>query len=100
MDIELLKNGRSIASYATRLATSELPFWQLVFNNISLHFLVSDDFSNLDKRKSLEEAVKAFNDGWPGLEITKIFKLEDIAEAHKFVSNRKSSKRVLLSLKE
>jgi NADPH2:quinone reductase len=100
MNLELLNNNGSIASYATRLATPELPFWELVFNNISLYFLGSDDFSNQDKRKSLQEAVKALNDGWPGLEIAKVFKLEDIAEAHEFVAKRKSSKRVLLSLKE
>lgn len=98
-DLGLLKNNGSIASYATRGATPEIPFWQLVFNNISLYFLGSDDFTNEDKRKALVEAVKALNEGWSGLEIAKIFKLEDIVEAHAFVANRKSSLRVLISIK-
>jgi NADPH2:quinone reductase len=100
MDLDLLKNNGSIATYASSFGAPQLPFWHLIFNNISLHFLGSDDFSMEDKRASMEQAVKALDAGWAGLEIAQLFKLEDIKQAHAFVANRKSSKRVLLSLKE
>src|ERR1700751_3002660 len=43
-DAELLKQGGSIASYATDNATPKSPFWQMVFKNIRVFFLGSDDF--------------------------------------------------------
>ena len=99
MDLSLLKNRGSIATYASSFGAPQLPFWQLIFNNISLHFLGSDDFSMEDKRASMEQAVQALDAGWEGLEIAEIMKLEDIKQAHAFVASRKSSKRVVLSLK-
>ena len=46
-DVELLKFGGSIASYATDNAAPHIPFWQMVFKNIRVFFLGSDDFPNL-----------------------------------------------------
>lgn len=43
-DVELLKNDGSIATYATDNATPKIPFWQMVFKNIRMYFLGSDDF--------------------------------------------------------
>ena len=43
-DVELLKMGGSIATYATDSATPKIPFWQMVFKNIGIYFLGSDDF--------------------------------------------------------
>ena len=37
-DVELLKMGGSVASYATNAATPAIPFWQMVFKNIQLFF--------------------------------------------------------------
>jgi NADPH2:quinone reductase len=44
-EIELLKMGGSIATYATDSPTPKIPFWQMVFKNIRVFFLGSDDFS-------------------------------------------------------
>jgi NADPH2:quinone reductase len=43
-NIELLKQGGSIASYATDNAAPKIPFWQMVFKNIRAFFLGSNDF--------------------------------------------------------
>jgi NADPH:quinone reductase len=43
-DMELLKTGGSIATYATDSPTPKIPFWQMVFKNIRIFFLGSDDF--------------------------------------------------------
>jgi NADPH:quinone reductase-like Zn-dependent oxidoreductase len=43
-DIELLKADGSVATYATNEATPKVPVWLLVFKNIRLYFLGSDDF--------------------------------------------------------
>jgi NADPH2:quinone reductase len=42
-DVELLKMGGSIAAYATNAAAPTISFWQMVFKNIRLFFLGSDD---------------------------------------------------------
>jgi len=43
-DIEMLKMGGSIGAYATDNATPKIPFWLMVFKNIRVFFLGSDDF--------------------------------------------------------
>jgi NADPH:quinone reductase len=43
-DVDMLKMGGSIATYATNVATPTIPFWLMVFKNIRLFFLGSDDF--------------------------------------------------------
>lgn len=44
-DCEVLSPGRSIATYASGAAEPGMPFWPLVFKNIAVHFLGSDDFA-------------------------------------------------------
>src|SRR5580658_505215 len=43
-DVEMLKMGGSIGAYATDHATPKIPFWLMVFKNIRVFFLGSDDF--------------------------------------------------------
>ena len=43
-DIGMLKMGGSIGAYATDNATPQIPFWPMVFKNIRVFFLGSDDF--------------------------------------------------------
>jgi NADPH2:quinone reductase len=47
--------GGSIASYATDNATPEIPFWQMVFKNIRLFFLGSDDFPKEAKMQAARD---------------------------------------------
>ena len=43
-DVEMLKMGGSIGAYATDNANPKIPFWLMVFKNIRLFLLGSDDF--------------------------------------------------------
>src|SRR5271170_2843968 len=54
-DVELLKLGGSIASYATDNAAPKIPFWQMVFKNIRLFFLGSDDFPKESKLRAAQD---------------------------------------------
>ncbi|MGB5236146.1 MAG: NADPH:quinone reductase, partial [Flavobacteriaceae bacterium] len=49
-DLAILKQGGSIATYASNQSPASIPFWPLVFSNISIHFLGSDDFSDTSKQ--------------------------------------------------
>jgi NADPH:quinone reductase-like Zn-dependent oxidoreductase len=45
-DVEMLRMGGSIGAYASDNATPKIPFWLMVFKNIRLFCLGSDDFPN------------------------------------------------------
>lgn len=98
LDTELLIVGGSIAAYATGGATPSIPFWPLVFKNVHVHFLGSDDFPVSAK----DEAAAAMNEllasGWPGSTIDSGFPLARTAEAHEWVESGRGSGRVIVQL--
>ena len=98
VDIELLKLGGSIASYATDNATPKIPFWQMVFKNLRLFFLGSDDFPKEAKRQAVRDLNAALEAGWSGFEIGERIPLAEIARAHELVEHPARPGRVLLVL--
>ena len=98
VDIELLKLGGSIASYATDNATPKIPFWQMVFKNLRLFFLGSDDFPKEAKRQAARDLNAALEAGWSGFEIGERIPLAEIARAHELVEHPARPGRVLLAL--
>jgi NADPH2:quinone reductase len=97
-DEQLLKLGGSIAIYATGDPAPAIPFWPLVFKNIRLFFLGSDDFPPAAKVAAARELNEALDGGWPGFEVEARFPLKSIAEAHAAVEGRKVVGRVILSI--
>jgi NADPH2:quinone reductase len=97
-DIELLALGGSIATYATNTAEPEIPFWQLVFKNIRLFFLGSDDFPSDMKIKAARDINAAFEAGWTGFEIAAQIPLVEIARAHELVEHPTQRGRVVVTL--
>jgi NADPH2:quinone reductase len=98
VDIELLKLGGSIASYATDNATPKIPFWQMVFKNLRVFFLGSDDFPKEAKRQAVRDLNAALEAGWSGFEIGERIPLAEIARAHELVEHPTRPGRVLLAL--
>jgi NADPH:quinone reductase len=98
VDEPLLRLDGSIAAYATGDPTPAIPFWLLLFKNIRLFFLGSDDFSVEAKLAAARALNDALESGWPGFEIGARFPLESIAEAHEAVEEGKVSGRVVLSV--
>ncbi len=97
-DIELLAVGGSIATYATNTAEPEIPFWHLVFKNIRVFFLGSDDFPAEAKMQAALDLNAAFESGWTGFEIAERVPLEEIARAHELMERPKRRGRVVLTL--
>jgi NADPH2:quinone reductase len=97
-DVELLKLGGSIASYATDNAAPKIPVWQMVFKNVRLFFLGSDDFPKEAKLQAARDLNDALEAGWPGFEIGERIPLADIARAHEFVEHPVRSGRVVVVL--
>jgi NADPH:quinone reductase len=97
-DVELLKMGGSIASYATDNATPEIPFWEMVFKNIRVFFLGSDDFPKEAKMQAAKDLNAALEAGWSGFEIGERIPLAEIARAHELVQHPARPGRVVVTL--
>jgi NADPH2:quinone reductase len=97
-DIELLKMGGSVATYATDNPTPRIPVWQMVFKNISVFFLGSDDFPKDAKISAAEDLNRALEAGWAGFEIGERIPLADIAHAHELAEHPVRPGRVVVTL--
>ena len=97
-DEKMLALGGSIAAYASNAPEATIPFWLLVFKNIRVDFLGSDDFPLAAKREAARDLNEAIRGGWVGLPVGARFGLEDVAEAHAFVEERRGPGRVIITL--
>lgn len=98
IDKELIATGGSIAAYATGNPEPSIPFWPLLFKNVRLFFLGSDDFPKEAKQTAADEINRALKTGWAGFQIGEIFELESIVEAHKAIENGTVNGRVILRI--
>lgn len=97
-DIELLKMGGSVAPYATDSSTPKIPFWQMVFKNIRVFFLGSDDFPKDAKALAAQDLNRALEAGWSGFEIGERIPLSDIAHAHELAERPLRGGRVVVTV--
>ncbi|MDF2265178.1 NADPH:quinone reductase [Streptomyces coacervatus] len=74
-----------IAAYGTHADRTELPFWPLLFNNVTLRLLGSDDFPAEAKRQAARDLTAAAAVGALTVDIGDRFPLDDIAKAHERV---------------
>ena len=94
----ILKQGGSLASYATDNPVPTIPFWQMVFKNIRAHFLGSDDFPKEAKVQAAQDLNATLEVGWSGFEIGEQIPLADIARAHELVEHPERPGRVVTVL--
>jgi len=95
-DVALLNMGGSIATYATDSGTPKIPFWPMVFKNIRLFFLGSDDFPVEAKSLAARDLNAALEAGWSGFEIAERIPLSEIARAHEFAEHPVRRGRVIV----
>ena len=98
VDEKMLRVGGSIAAYATGESAPAIPFWPLVFKNIRLYFLGSDDFPVEAKMAAAREVTEILEGEWSGFDIESRFPLEAIAQAHEALESRRVSGRVVVSV--
>jgi NADPH2:quinone reductase len=97
-DIEMLKNGGTLATYATNDPAHSIPFWQMVFKNIEVNFLGSDDFAMSVKMTAAQELNRALEAGWSGFEIGERMPLAQIAHAHELAAHPARPGRVVVMI--
>jgi NADPH:quinone reductase len=94
-DLEVLAVRGSAATYATDVDSRAIPFWPLLFKNIRIDFLGSDNFAPVKAAHALNDALAA---GWRGFEIAERFPLEEIALAHERVEVPRRRGRIVLTV--
>jgi NADPH:quinone reductase len=97
-DLELLAVRGSVATYATDVDRPAIPFWPLLFKNIRVDFLGSDDFTLTDKAAAARAITDALEAGWTGFEIAERLPLEEIATAHERLEPPRRRGRVVVVL--
>ena len=95
---KVLALGGSIAAYATDTPAPALPFWELLFKNIRIFLVGSDDLPPEAKRVAARHINAAFEAGWGGYEIAEALPLSEIARAHELVDRPAKRGRVVLTL--
>ena len=86
-----------IAAYATRNPRPDFAFWPMLFGNLTIRLLGSDDFPRAAKQQAAVDLTAAARDGALRIPVGDPFPLERIADAHERV-DAGTRKRVVLSI--
>jgi NADPH:quinone reductase len=97
LDTALLSVGGSLATFATGEPAPTIPFWELLFKNITVYFLGSDDFPAEAKSAAARDLNAALESGWPGFETIRTFALSAIADAHESIERESGRGRVVVT---
>ena len=97
LDVAVLAVGGVLAAYASRDDRPALPFWPMLFDNVTLRLLDSDDFPVEVKRHAAAVLTAAAADGALSVPVCAVLPLDGIAAAHDRV-DAGATGRVLLAL--
>ena len=96
LDAKVVSQGAVIAVYGSVRARPEIPFWPLLFSNVTLRLLGSDDFPGEAKVEAARGLTRAAADGKLRIDVGRIFALDQIAAAHEAVERGEIRGRVLV----
>ncbi|MGY1841466.1 MULTISPECIES: NADPH:quinone reductase [unclassified Modestobacter] len=97
LDAGVTKVGTVIAAYATRDDRPGLPFWPMLFDNVTIQLLGSDDFPVEAKRQAARDLTQAAAQGALAVRVGEPLPLAEVAEAHERV-DAGTRERVLLAV--
>jgi len=95
LDAAVLKNMGVIAAYATRAERPSFDFWPMLFDNVTIRLLGSDDFPIEAKEQAAADLTRAVAEGALSLNTAPILPLARVAEAHDLV-DAGSRRRILV----
>lgn len=82
LDAAVVRNGAVIAAYATRSERPSLPFWPMLFDNVTIRLLGSDDFPAEAQAQASTDLTRAASEGALQVDVTTPLPLAQIASAH------------------
>ncbi|SEQ34017.1 NADPH:quinone reductase [Microlunatus flavus] len=95
LDAAALRLGGVIAAYATRDDRPSIPFWPMLFDNLTIRLLGSDDFPPAARQEAAVGLTAAAADGALTIRTADPLPLADVAAAHDQV-DRDNRRRVLV----
>jgi NADPH:quinone reductase len=98
LDAKVVRNGAVLAAYASRSDRPELPFWPMLFANVTIRLLGSDDFTQASKDAAASDLSQATAKSAVSVHIARVQPLEQIAAVHELIEKEAPPGRVLLSL--
>ena len=98
LDAEVSKNGTVLAAYASPGDRPELPFWPLLFNNVTIRLLGSDDFPAEAKDAAASDLTLAAAQSALSVPVAEVIPLARIAAAHELIESGQAPGRVLVSI--
>ena len=96
LDAAVLAQGGVIAAYSSPEPEPRIPFWPLLFNNVAIRLLGSDDFAPADKRHAAADLVTCLVERRLTIDVTQRFSLDQIATAHDAVERPSRPGRVVV----
>ena len=85
LDAAVAKNQTVVAAYATHDDRPDFPFWPMLFSNITIRLLGSDDFSFEARQRAAADLTAAAQDGALSIAVDATMPLEATAQAHERV---------------
>jgi NADPH:quinone reductase len=98
LDVAIVRNGAVLAAYASPNDRPALPFWPMLFANVTIRLLGSDDFPRNAKDAAARDLSTAAAQSALSIPIAQIMPLADIAAAHELIESGTRSGRVLVSI--
>jgi NADPH2:quinone reductase len=98
VDAAVVANGAVIAAYSSRADRAQMPFPTLLFANVTVRLLGSDDFTADAYQSAGTDLNAAAQVGALTVPIAPPYPLTQIAQAHDHVDNGPRNGRVLLSI--
>jgi NADPH:quinone reductase len=98
LDAAIVANGAVIATYASPDARTTLPLWPLLFANVMIRLLGSDDFPQAARDAAASDLTTAAAESALTVPVAGILSLDRIADAHSLVQSGRAAGRVLLSV--
>lgn len=96
-DAAVVADGAVIAAYASRADRPDIPFWPLLFANVTLRMLGSDDFAAAAKQTAVRDLTEIALAGKLHSVVAAHYPLDEIARAHDLV-DAGTRGRVLVSI--
>ncbi len=97
LDAAVARNETVIAAYATRHDGPDFPFWAMLFDNVVIRLLGSDDFPADAKQRAAEDLTAAARDGALSIAVDSTLPLDQTAQAHERV-DAGSRGRILIKI--
>jgi NADPH:quinone reductase len=98
LDAAIVSNGAVIAAYASPQGRPALPFWPMLFANVMIRLLGSDDFPQDAKDTAARDLTTAAAESALAIPVAVVIPLAQIAEAHGLIESGQAGGRVLVAL--